>query len=281
MNASRQWLDSSAHRQWGDASKPWPNRSRRPNPSPPPSRKQPPSRHPPQPKPRIRKNPKSRNRRRRPHRTRRKPKRPSPSATRAQGESTMNLATPTIASDDSRLRARVGPRRHQRGTGLRHSCCSPSRASVFVLAALFVGRLIRPQLDHPEKQRGVRVRRAGGRRQLGPVRPAFLHRRLVLHHLRRGNRPALAVGGGLSRELSRRIGRGLGTLLPLYAMLFFLLPIVVGFAYEWRCGYLDWVRASTGQRSPRMAPADQAAEDRRRRLTGDWHDDSPFSTDCS
>ena len=30
-------------------------------------------------------------------------------------------------------------------------------------------------------------------------------------------------------------------------MLFFLLPILVGFFYEWRFGYLDWVRASTAQ----------------------------------
>ncbi len=33
----------------------------------------------------------------------------------------------------------------------------------------------------------------------------------------------------------------------LYDMLFFFGVIVVGFLYLWRFGYLDWVRASTGQ----------------------------------
>jgi NADH-quinone oxidoreductase subunit A len=34
----------------------------------------------------------------------------------------------------------------------------------------------------------------------------------------------------------------------LWDMLFFFGVIVVGFLYLWRFGYLDWVRASTGQR---------------------------------
>ena len=37
-------------------------------------------------------------------------------------------------------------------------------------------------------------------------------------------------------------------LIALYDMLFFFGVVVVGFLYLWRFGYLDWVRASTGQR---------------------------------
>jgi NADH-quinone oxidoreductase subunit A len=37
------------------------------------------------------------------------------------------------------------------------------------------------------------------------------------------------------------------------AMLFFLLPILVGFFYEWRFGYLDWVRADTAHRRESLA----------------------------
>ena len=45
-------------------------------------------------------------------------------------------------------------------------------------------------------------------------------------------------------------------LIALYDMLFFFGVIVVGFLYLWRFGYLDWVRASTGQDRPsRLTPA--------------------------
>ena len=41
-----------------------------------------------------------------------------------------------------------------------------------------------------------------------------------------------------------------------YDMLFFFGVVVVGFLYLWRFGYLDWVRAATGQRrTPRRASA--------------------------
>lgn len=45
-------------------------------------------------------------------------------------------------------------------------------------------------------------------------------------------------------------------MIALYDMLFFFGVIVVGFLYLWRFGYLDWVRASTGQDRPsRLTPA--------------------------
>ena len=44
----------------------------------------------------------------------------------------------------------------------------------------------------------------------------------------------------------------------LYDMLFFFGVVVVGFLYLWKFGYLDWVRASTGQRrTSRLATGPQ------------------------
>ncbi|HRX86349.1 MAG TPA: NADH-quinone oxidoreductase subunit A [Phycisphaerae bacterium] len=125
----------------------------------------------------------------------------------------------------------------------------------FIIAALFVGKLIRPQLDHPEKQAAYEC----GEPAIGEswvqfdlrfyivalffiifdVEIALLWPWAVIY---RG-----AVTGGHDAAL-----------LPLFAMLFFLLPIVVGFAYEWRCGYLDWVRAATGQRAPEVLETEPA-----------------------
>ncbi len=47
-------------------------------------------------------------------------------------------------------------------------------------------------------------------------------------------------------------------MIALYDMLFFFGVVVVGFLYLWRFGYLDWVRASTGQR--RTSRLEQRAE---------------------
>lgn len=41
----------------------------------------------------------------------------------------------------------------------------------------------------------------------------------------------------------------------LWDMLFFFAVLVVGFAYLWRFGYLDWVRSATGQASRTAIPA--------------------------
>jgi NADH-quinone oxidoreductase subunit A len=117
--------------------------------------------------------------------------------------------------------------------------------TVFVLAALFVGRLIRPQAYHPEKGAAYEC----GEPAIGDswvqfdlrfyivalffiifdVEIALLWPWAVIYKQMAATAPWHALG----------------------AMLFFLLPIVVGFAYEWRCGYLDWVRASTGQPAER------------------------------
>lgn len=42
----------------------------------------------------------------------------------------------------------------------------------------------------------------------------------------------------------------------LWDMLFFFAVLVVGFAYLWRFGYLDWVRATAGGRTARSVQSD-------------------------
>ncbi|MCA9250042.1 MAG: NADH-quinone oxidoreductase subunit A [Phycisphaerae bacterium] len=48
---------------------------------------------------------------------------------------------------------------------------------------------------------------------------------------------------------SRDAGNGS---LAWFGMLFFLVPILVGFFYGWRFGYLDWVRSDEGQKEPEL-----------------------------
>jgi len=120
--------------------------------------------------------------------------------------------------------------------------------TVFILSALFAGSLIRPKLDHPEKQAAYEC----GEPAIGDSWVQFDLRFYIvaLFFIIFDVEIALLWPWAvIYRESVAAHQAGTGTLLPLFAMLFFLLPIVVGFAYEWRCGYLDWVRASTGQPS--------------------------------
>ncbi len=52
----------------------------------------------------------------------------------------------------------------------------------------------------------------------------------------------------------------------LWDMLFFFFVLVVGFLYLWRFGYLDWVRATTGQhmRAAAVRPDDELGQVARR-----------------
>lgn len=114
----------------------------------------------------------------------------------------------------------------------------------FIIAALFAGRLVRPQLDHPEKQAAYEC----GEPAIGESWVQFDLRFYIvaLFFIIFDVEIALLWPWAVIYRDSVASGHG-AALLPLYAMLFFLLPIVVGFAYEWRCGYLDWVRAASGQ----------------------------------
>jgi NADH-quinone oxidoreductase subunit A len=129
---------------------------------------------------------------------------------------------------------------------------------VFILSALFAGKLIRPKLDHPEKQAAYEC----GEPAIGDSWVQFDLRFYIvaLFFIIFDVEIALLWPWAvIYRESVAAHQAGHGTLLPLFAMLFFLLPIVVGFAYEWRCGYLDWVRASTGQPSGDVLQAEPVA----------------------
>jgi len=114
----------------------------------------------------------------------------------------------------------------------------------FIIVALFAGRLIRPQLDHPDKQAAYEC----GEPAIGDSWVQFDLRFYIvaLFFIIFDVEIALLWPWAVIYKASATSASP--SLLPLFAMLFFLLPIIVGFAYEWRCGYLDWVRASTGQR---------------------------------
>jgi NADH-quinone oxidoreductase subunit A len=129
----------------------------------------------------------------------------------------------------------------------------------FILAALFAGKLIRPQLDHPEKQAAYEC----GEPAIGDSWVQFDLRFYIvaLFFIIFDVEIALLWPWAvIYRESVAAQQAGAGTLVPLFAMLFFLMPIIVGFAYEWRCGYLDWVRAVTGQRPREMAAGQDVIE---------------------
>ncbi len=119
---------------------------------------------------------------------------------------------------------------------------------VFVLAALFVGRLIRPQLDHPEKGAAYEC----GEPAIGDSWVQFDLRFYIVALFFIIFDVEIALLWPWAVVYRDFIASG-AAWHALAAMLFFLLPILVGFAYEWRCGYLDWVRASTGQRGGESA----------------------------
>lgn len=118
---------------------------------------------------------------------------------------------------------------------------------VFIVAALLVGKLVRPQLAHPEKGAAYEC----GEPAIGDSWVQFDLRFYIvaLFFIIFDVEIALLWPWAVTYQEFRKSG-AIGH--ALWAMLFFLVPILVGFAYEWRCGYLDWVRACTGQ------PADES-----------------------
>jgi NADH-quinone oxidoreductase subunit A len=114
---------------------------------------------------------------------------------------------------------------------------------VFIVAALFIGSLVRPTLPHPEKQAAYEC----GEPAIGGSWVQFDLRFYIvaLFFIIFDVEIALLWPWAVIFKSFRESGLAAHAV---WAMLFFLLPILVGFAYEWRFGYLDWVRASTGQR---------------------------------
>ena len=134
---------------------------------------------------------------------------------------------------------------------------------LMVFGALVAGKLLRPQAPHPEKGASYEC----GEPAIGSSWVQFDLRfyvaALVLLifdvEIARCYPWAVVYGGGsrpgADAELLHQI-----KLAATYDMLFFFGVLVVGFLYLWRFGYLDWVRASTGQHagaqlSPPPAPS--------------------------
>jgi NADH-quinone oxidoreductase subunit A len=80
----------------------------------------------------------------------------------------------------------------------------------------------------------------------------------------RGELSVPATGASETTRAVRRAGRQLMQL-SIAAVAFFFVVLLIGFAYEWRSGALDWVRALTSHRGPpsvdRVAPMRRSAQE--------------------
>jgi len=137
--------------------------------------------------------------------------------------------------------------------------------TIFVVAgflmafgALVAGRFLRPNLPHPEKAAAYEC----GEPAIGSSWVQFDLRFYVVALV------FLVFDVEIALFYPWAVVYGAGDhavkLAALYDMLFFFGVLVVGFLYLWRFGYLDWVRATHGQRSGRVmspppAPRDLAA----------------------
>jgi len=121
--------------------------------------------------------------------------------------------------------------------------------TVFVFANLNIGRLARPKLPNPEKLAAYEC----GEESIGENWVQFDLRFYIvaLVYLVFAVEIALfypwAVAWGDATRLARETGMAdafeLRTV-ALVDMLFFFGVLMVGFAYLWRFGYLDWVRSA-------------------------------------
>src|ERR1051326_5099891 len=120
--------------------------------------------------------------------------------------------------------------------------------AVFVLLNLTVGAIARPQIPNPEKGAVYEC----GEPSIGSSWVQFDLRFYIvaLVFLIFDVEVALfypwAVAFGGAAELARELGQTLFQirLVALVDMLFFFGVLLVGFAYLWRFGYLDWVRSA-------------------------------------
>lgn len=118
----------------------------------------------------------------------------------------------------------------------------------FVFASLAMGSLVRPHLPNPEKAAVYEC----GEPSIGSswVQFDFRFYIVALVFLIFDVEVALfypwAVAFGSAATLSRELGMDLFSLrlVALVDMLFFFGVLLVGFAYLWRFGYLDWVRSA-------------------------------------
>ncbi len=132
-------------------------------------------------------------------------------------------------------------------------------------SVLVVGRFVRPKLPHPEKAAAYEC----GEPAIGSSWVQFDLRFYVVAlvfvifdvEIALFYPWAVVFGGGTLTDVPPdQLAEALAAVRwsALWDMLFFFSVLVVGFLYLWRYGYLDWVRASTGQR---REPALTAAAD--------------------
>jgi NADH-quinone oxidoreductase subunit A len=137
----------------------------------------------------------------------------------------------------------------------------------FVFVNMLVGRLARPNLPNPEKLAVYEC----GEPTIGPGWVQFDLRFYIvaLVYLVFDVEVALfypwAVAYGSAADLAAKIGHGMTAAglrsAALVDMLFFFGVLMVGFAYLWRFGYLDWVRsATTSARATRRPGFDLSAQ---------------------
>jgi NADH-quinone oxidoreductase subunit A len=120
--------------------------------------------------------------------------------------------------------------------------------AAFVLINLCVGYVVRPNVPHPEKLAVYEC----GEPAIGSSWVQFDLRFYIvaLVFLVFDVEVALfypwAVAWGSAAELAQQYGMDLFSLrlVGLIDMLFFFGVLLVGFAYLWRFGYLDWVRSA-------------------------------------
>jgi NADH-quinone oxidoreductase subunit A len=120
--------------------------------------------------------------------------------------------------------------------------------AAFVLVGLIVGAIARPKIPGPEKSAVYEC----GEPSLGSSWVQFDLRFYIvaLVYLVFDVEVALfypwAVAYGHAAELGRQIGMSVFALrgVAIVDMLFFFGVLLVGFAYLWRFGYLDWVRSA-------------------------------------
>jgi NADH-quinone oxidoreductase subunit A len=120
--------------------------------------------------------------------------------------------------------------------------------AAFVLVNLAVGALARPKIPNPEKAAVYEC----GEPSIGSSWVQFDLRFYIiaLVYLIFDVEVALfypwAVAYGSAADLGRQIGMSVSDIraVAIVDMLFFFGVLLVGFAYLWRFGYLDWVRSA-------------------------------------
>ncbi len=125
---------------------------------------------------------------------------------------------------------------------------------LMAFAVLVVGKLIRPQVAHPEKDAAYEC----GEPAIGSSWVQFDLRFYVVALV------FIVFDVEIVLFWPWAVVFKEAGLAALYDMLFFFGVVVVGFLFLWKYGYLDWVRASTGQPRDAVYPPSTLSEEARR-----------------